>query len=179
MHEGFMQTTEGKRSPTTPENRQRNTFTAYALRDGKGKDRQAEVTAATQEPRQFWNRAPNPQSAGARLRKKPNGNAGASIEAKESRNKSASAVAHQEDFPTMLPDRRGSTRRCSKKVASPPAFRSIPAPHFFFVRGFADFAAAPPACTLSVAAPALSATGSHPGMPCRMRSAFLAGVMWP
>lgn len=34
MHEGWMQTTEGKRSPTTPETGNVNTFTPCALRDG-------------------------------------------------------------------------------------------------------------------------------------------------
>jgi hypothetical protein len=41
MHEGFMQNIEGRRSQTTAENRQRNSFTPRVLRDGKKKDRQA------------------------------------------------------------------------------------------------------------------------------------------
>jgi hypothetical protein len=49
----------------------------------------------------------------------------------------------------------------------------------FFARGLAALSPAPPAFRLACVSPDSTAIGSHPGMPCRMRSAFLAGVMWP
>lgn len=49
---------------------------------------------------------------------------------------------------------------------------------FGFV-GFAGFVPSPSAFTLASVPPELSAIGSHPGIPCRMRSAFLVGVMCP
>src|ERR1700677_4990330 len=55
MHEGWMQTTEGKRSLTTAENRQRNSFGPAPFGTGKGKDRQASGAVGTHEQKaRFW-----------------------------------------------------------------------------------------------------------------------------
>ncbi len=72
-----------------------------------------------------------------------------------------------------LPDRDAVAHellRCS-------AIRQVP-PHFF-VRGFAGLALAPAAFTLAGVSPSLTVMRSHPGSPCRMRSAFFTGVTWP
>jgi hypothetical protein len=49
----------------------------------------------------------------------------------------------------------------------------------FFEGVFGGSVPASAAFTLPGVSPEPSAIGSHPGMPCKMRSAFFAGVMWP
>jgi hypothetical protein len=57
---------------------------------------------------------------------------------------------------------------------NPAAVRQIRS--YFFARGFC-FGSGCASVTLAGVSPEASAIGSHPGIPCQMRSAFLAGVM--
>ncbi len=83
----------------------------------------------------------------------------------------------------LVPLQRGALgdlagRGCRRiELDARPAVRQIHT--HFLVRGFVGLVLAPSAFTLSSGSPEPSAIGSHPGIPCRMRSAFLAGVMWP